>query len=1144
MPGQAGTLETLAAQVGLILQPLADQLTPANIISFLAELGLQFPPELLNQAGFTNALATGSADAGALPQLLSQLATDIANGDEAGIATAGAQLIQKIAAVIGSLEQIGTELSNAAGALPGMNATEVTAFAENLASNLLSFLVISYLENLAPGVVGVANLLGALDYIPEPGVAGDPTHPAYTERTLHLSNLGKLLTSPDQLMRSLTGWGDPSFDGTLLIPRLNTSLNLLGLTSQIVTPGPGNALQATLVSIAVNPGTSPPGLLATLNYPIADGFAITLPLTAVWSVQISTQGTFDAGLEATLTPTDTVSLKPPTGSLTGQLMSILTATAPDPASPIIILGQTGGSRLQVSSFTFGMGLTATWDSASGTASADPVIQLGVTGGEAVIDMSQADGFLSAIMSGSDVQAAFALQASWSAGKGLHVSGGGQLEIDIPLQVDLGPVSLDMFHVIGALAGSGLTIEASVGLAATLGPVSAAVDRLGMLATVSFPDSGGNLGVADLSVAFKPPTGIGISIDAGLVAGGGYITFDPAHGRYAGILAVTLADTIAVQVIAVLDTKLPDGSDGYSLLFVITFELPPIQLGFGFTLTGVGGLGGVDRTMVQDALRAGLRAHALNAILFPPDPIDNAPQIISDIESFFPPQQGRYLFGPMLSIGWGTPVLLDFEVGVILEVPDPVRLAILGEVTATIPDPDLALLSFKIDVLGTIDFGLDQMAIDGTMYDSYVLAFQISGDMAFRLNWGDNPAFLFSLGGFNPTFQPPPGVPALSRLTVSLGSGSNPRLSASSYFAVTSNTLQFGANVSAYASAGGFSVQGHIGFDALFIFSPFSFEIDFSAGFNISYDGASLAGIQLNASLSGPRPWHLHGSASFNILFFSVSASLDLTWGDSTPATLPSQPVLPPLLAALGDGRNWSVALPPSSMQIATLRSIPPQQTAIVVHPLGSLRVRETVVPLDIPITMFDSATPADGTEFGISGVTLNGTAAAITPLDEDFAIAQFTTMSDADKLSAPSYEPFHAGVVLGAEPIANGRDAARTVTYVELYIDDYRAVSRAGGLYDMPASVHDALVGSGLGYRVPTATTGLAAYRTPDVASPISVQPMTWAVASTTDLSPRTDIIPPGATHYEAVTAMRTYLAANPGEQTAVQVVATQKLAS
>jgi len=36
------------------------------------------------------------------------------------------------------------------------------------------------------------------------------------------------------------------------------------------------------------------------------------------------------------------------------------------------------------------------------------------------------------------------------------------------------------------------------------------------------------------------------------------------------------------------------------------------------------------------------------------------------------------------------------------------------------------------------------------------AHPIGGDMAFRLDWGASPEFLVSLGGFNPTFQPPPG----------------------------------------------------------------------------------------------------------------------------------------------------------------------------------------------------------------------------------------------------------------------------------------------------------------------------------------------------------------------------------------------------
>src|SRR5262249_46288309 len=157
---------------------------------------------------------------------------------------------------------------------------------------------------------------------------------------------------------------------------------------------------------------------------------------------------------------------------------------------------------------------------------------------------------------------------------------------------------------------------------------------------------------------------------------------------------------------------------------------------------------------------------------------------------------------------------------------------------------------------------------------------------------------------------------------------------SSYLAVTSNSLQFGANVDAYAAAGGFAVHGFIGFDALFIFSPFSFEIDFSAGFDISYDGDTLAGINLDALLSGPNPWHLHGDASLTFLFFTVSVSIDLTWGDPNPATLPSASVLPALTGALGDPRNWNVALPASGAPGVSLRAITNDPTVIVVQPTG------------------------------------------------------------------------------------------------------------------------------------------------------------------------------------------------------------------
>ena len=56
MAGKAGTLEVLAQQIGLALQPLQDQLTVDNIIPFLARLGLQFPPALTSHSSFMNAV--------------------------------------------------------------------------------------------------------------------------------------------------------------------------------------------------------------------------------------------------------------------------------------------------------------------------------------------------------------------------------------------------------------------------------------------------------------------------------------------------------------------------------------------------------------------------------------------------------------------------------------------------------------------------------------------------------------------------------------------------------------------------------------------------------------------------------------------------------------------------------------------------------------------------------------------------------------------------------------------------------------------------------------------------------------------------------------------------------------------------------
>lgn len=1138
----AGTLERIASILGRALAPLSRQLTPANVVDFFTDLGTVFPAGLSTETDFNNALAGAQSSATDLINLLQQLEADIEAQDDDATLADGIAVIAKIAELLGKFDALGGELTLLANSIPGITPADVRAFATNLSEKILNMMVVQYIESAACYLVDVAALVGLVDRHSDPGVSGDAAKPPFEVKLLRLDRLGSLIQAPASYFQTLYGWGSPAFDGQFLFSQLLELAGFLGLPAELVPASGGQpaTLDLFAVGLQVDSSVNPPGLRADLRLPVttANQFSFDLPPTS-WTVNVQTTGTFAAGTDVQLAPPATINFSAPSAALAGQVQVQLALKGADAQHPVLLLGQTGGSRLTAASITFGSGINVTWDSSSNTVTADPSVTFAISGGQVVINTTGGDGFLTSVLAGANVQAAFDFGATWRADTGLHITGGAQLEIDLPLHLDLGPVTLPILYLIGGVANDAITLEVSVALGVTLGPFEISIDRVGMLGIVTFPQQGGNLGPANLQVGFKPPNGLGIAVDAGLVTGGGYISFDPSKGQYAGILQLSLVDTIGVTVIGVLDTIMPDGSSGYSFVLVITFTLPPIQLGFGFTLNRVGGLGGVNRTMNTDALQAGFRAHTLGAIMFPHDPVDNAPQIISDIRNFFPIAEGRYLFGPLLELGWGTPTLITLTLGVLLEVPDPIRIAILGLIDAGLPTEDDALLVLHIEVLGIIDFGAKTLSIDGTLFDSSILIYALAGDLALRVSWGSNPNFLFSLGGFNPNFNTDGlDVPKLARLSVSLGHGSNPRISADSYFALTSNSVQFGANVQAYASAGGFSIQGYLGYDVLIIISPFSFEFDFSASFDVAYDGYTLLGLNVSGTFQGPTPWHFHGEASISLLFFSVSASVDLTWGSSTQATIPAQPVLPDLFSAFKNPQSWSAALPAATTVAVSLATQKPTDQTLCVHPMGTLQVKESVVPLDLPIAKYGNAKSSDGTEFSIRSVQINGQTETIQTIQDYFAPGQYLNLSDADKLSKPSFEEMDAGVNIGSSAILHGQDSPRAVVYQEFYIYDTANYSIPSRLYLMPANIHLALGALGAGFASQVKHTGLQKYSAGSTTPAILVDEPQYVVTSVLDLSVRADILASsGATYYQAQAALNSYLAVNPAEAGDLQII-------
>lgn len=631
--------------------------------------------------------------------------------------------------------------------------------------------------------------------------------------------------------------------------------------------------------------------------------------------------------------------------------------------------------------------------------------------------SDGDGFLSSVLPPEGISTEFDFDIGWSNQNGFHFSASAGLEATWPLHASIGPVSIDSL-TLGIRTDGDLLAQASFGASLSLGPFYVRIDKVGLEALIDFPDNGGNLGIADLDLRFKPPNGLGIVIDAPTVSGGGYLRFDSQKGEYSGVLELRISDLVTVKAIGILTTRMPDGAKGYSLLIIITAEnFKPIPLPLGFKLTGVGGLVAVNRTFDEAVLRAGLKNHTLDSVMFPKDPIRNAPQILSNLNKVFPPAKGHYLFGPMAQIAWGSSALITAELGIVLELGARLRLLVLAQIAAILPRPENDLVRLMMDAIGTVDFDQGTAAIDATLYDSRLLKkFVLTGDMAMRLKWESSPSFALAVGGLHPAFNPPQNFPKLERIAINLSSGDNPRLRCEAYFALTSNTVQFGARAELYASASGFSIQGETGFDVLIQLDPFHFLAAFYAQLQLKRGSTNLFKVRVEGELEGPRPLHIKAKATFEILWWDVTIRIDKTLveGEKPPRPEPID-VLPRLKEALGNPGNWVSQLPAGQRQTVTLRTQPGTATSVLLHPLGTLTVKQGVVPLNLEISRFGQAAPAGARRFTISSVSLGTQSQTIRLVKDFFAPAQFFEMSDDEKLSRPSFEQMTAGVGIGSD---------------------------------------------------------------------------------------------------------------------------------
>jgi len=1132
-----GTIAEIAHHLVVALKPFMHVVaTPDNFIQFMARLGWN-----------ANNMPVAFPNIGI--NINASLAKLELWGDEPPVGDALA-LLADVKAIFDNIRSLGP------GDAPG--GVDPTIFIAEIKERLFEILLTDYLVNNFQ--VGF-NFFRSAGIIEQEMFHASATRPSFVRLKFNWDKFAALISKPGDIPKIVFKWGLDNFDFELLALTLAnifvtyrfpvtvgiTDQTLIknysgishddpGLTVKIPffyinIAGKSEELAIAIISLPPGPGQKP-GLIIQPMVP--SKVDKTIRLTDKINLMIRA-GTDLTSLFGILIRTDGITVKYPFDSA----KSIPSAGVGlgfefKQNEPTLLLGRPKETRIEVKEVSVGFAVDFRDNKLETTLSGD------MRGFAVVISPGQGDSFLKKIVGNNDIRVEASISIDWSSLHGIKFRGGGGFEIGMHPNISLGPIAIKALLIrlfVPADKTDTIRLETGADIKGELGPITFVIENIGFGVETKLRP--GNAGPFGIDLGFKPPKGVGLSLNAGGFKGGGFLSLDRPKGEYAGALELTFQDIISVKAVGILSTKMPDGSDGFSLLLIITAEFTPIQIGFGFTLIGVGGLIGINRTYLVEVLRPGVKDGSLNSVLFPRDVLANAPRIIGDLRRIFPPKDGHFLIGPMGKLGWGVPTLISLELGLLLEIPRP-GFAILGVLRINMPEERLAIVNIQVNFLGIVDFEKGQISFDASLFDSRILMYPLTGDMVLRIFYKGNANFLLSVGGFHPSYTPPPmDLPRMTRLTITIFAG-NPSLRAEAYFAVTSNTVQFGALAELRFDVGVGLVYGFIGFDVLIHLNPFYFIAQVSAMLAVEVAGYVICSITINIILEGPTPLHAKGNASFKIGFIikvSIPVSIEVTLGEDKKQLLPPVHVIDELKKAIDNTANWKALLPKGTSLNVVLADRPPlDANTILLHPFGVLHITQKLVPLGIAIDKYGAQRPDKDRQFDFSEVLFNTSASSTSNVPEDFASAQFWEMTDADKLSRPSFEKKKGGVEAGGN---NSAKASRVVNEKVVYEVIYVPDKRPKRYHRLGDSLLESMFKGG-------AVALSALSKRNSSTSPLAPRPVTYeiekyAVANMNDMTLHQEHLVFDS-EAEAMVSMKTIIRNNPSMQSELQVIPTYQM--
>ena len=726
---------------------------------------------------------------------------------------------------------------------------------------------------------------------------------------------------------------------------------------------------------------------------------------------------FDTDLDlrtfASFTPRIRVGAEPYKGGATDPEGNPIPAPPMD--TPALVVGATDGSRLEIGRLAYGIEISGE----------EAAFRLTVRNGKLVIALGKGDAFLRQLP-GGNIEVPFEVSLVGSTSTGIHFEGGTRVRVNLPVSASLFGVFTVQFIELELVTEPELSLEIRGGFSLTLGPFAASIDRVGM--SLALQQLGDGIDHLDDFVRFAPPRGIGLVLDAGVVKGGGFLFVDAARGEYAGALELKFL-TWSIKAIGLLSTKRPDGSDGWSLLLLV-FGQFNVHIAFGIFWTGAGGMIGLHHRSDVQALSAGMRTGALDDVLFPKNPVADAPRLINRYRTLFPVAEGNLLIGPMLELSFSQPPIVFVRLGVIVDVRNALsagpatlsKVVLVGQVLVQLPPRDTgapAILKLLIDVVGFYDGDTRFLLVRARLRDSFVgiegfVKLDLAGELLVAVQFGPKSAFVLSAGGFHPRYVDlPERVPRdLDKLRVSFKLGPV-SLAIEHYFAVTPNSVQAGQKTSLKADFGVAKIEASLGWDALLYLSPrFFFVVDLEFKAKVKAFGETLASVTVTATLEGPDEWRFDGKFSFSILWWDKTVPFHEHFGEVRQAETGTASIGQALQAELNNPDNVTIEAPAGANPVTLTSS----GGAKLAHPVGRLAIRQRAVPLGLRVERLGTRDLAGGPQaVTVATVALNDEIRpSFEQTTEQFSRGQFVALSDDEKLTGPTFEGFPAGVIVGS----------------------------------------------------------------------------------------------------------------------------------